>query len=76
MAFALISISLFVGGAMSASAVMFFEYLKSGDANIIAATQISSILFMIIPSYNLAMAINRLCLIYTLKTFSGKFLGL
>jgi hypothetical protein len=76
MAFAIISIGLFLFGSMSTSVVMFLESLKTGDDLIIIANKICSTIFMIIPPYNLGMAINRLNFIYNMRIFAGNFLGL
>jgi hypothetical protein len=55
--------------------VMLLENLKTEDDSLIIANRVCSIVFLIIPPYNLGMAINRLSFIYNLKMFAAKFLG-
>lgn len=75
MAFAIISIGLFLFGVTSTTTVMLLENLQTDDEGLETANRICSVVFLIIPPYNLGMAINRLSFIHNLKIFGGKFLG-
>ncbi|KAI6203529.1 ATP-binding cassette sub-family A member 1 [Aphelenchoides besseyi] len=74
MAFAIISIGLFLFGVVSTTSVMLLENLQTSDEGLEIANNICSIVFLIIPPYNLGMAINRLSFIHNLRIFGTKFL--
>jgi hypothetical protein len=74
MAFAIISLGLFLFGVVSTTTVMLLENLQTADQGLESANYVCSIVFLIIPPYNLGMAINRLSFIHNLRIFGGKFL--
>lgn len=75
MAFAIISIGLFLFGVISTTTVMLLENLQTSDEGLETANRICSVIFLMIPPYNLGMAINRLSFIHNLRMFAIKFLG-
>lgn len=54
---------------------MLLENLQTADEGLETANSICSVVFLIIPPYNLGMAINRLSFIHNLWIFAAKFLG-
>ncbi|KAI6182270.1 ATP-binding cassette sub-family A member 1 [Aphelenchoides bicaudatus] len=74
MAFAIISIGLFLFGVTSTTTVMLLENLQTDDEGLETASRVCSVIFLIIPPYNLGMAINRLSFIHNLRIFGAKFL--
>ncbi|KAI6229043.1 ATP-binding cassette sub-family A member 1 [Aphelenchoides fujianensis] len=74
MAFAIISIGMFLFGVVTTTSVILLETLQTSDQGLETANNICSIVFLIIPPYNLGMAINRLSFIHNLRIFGMKFL--
>lgn len=75
MAFAIITIGLFLFGVTSTTTVMVLENLETSDDSLVVANSVCSAVFLLVPPYNLGMAINRLSFVYNLKIFANKFLG-
>ncbi|KAE9551192.1 hypothetical protein FO519_005605 [Halicephalobus sp. NKZ332] len=73
-AYALIGIGLFFVGVVTSMTILLLENLVSSDDTLIVAHRICSIVFLVIPQYNLGVAISRLNFIYGVYVTAEQYL--
>uniref|UniRef100_A0A914DTF3 ABC transporter domain-containing protein n=1 Tax=Acrobeloides nanus TaxID=290746 RepID=A0A914DTF3_9BILA len=74
LAFALISIGIFFVGVVTTMTVMLLENLQTGDESLDTAHRICSGVFLLVPQYNLGMAMYRLSFVYTIYDYGRSYL--
>uniref|UniRef100_A0AC34QV07 ABC transporter domain-containing protein n=1 Tax=Panagrolaimus sp. JU765 TaxID=591449 RepID=A0AC34QV07_9BILA len=73
-AYAIIGIGLFFIGVVTSMVILLLENLVSSDDTLVVAHQICSIVFLIVPQYNLGVAISRLNFIYGVYITAEQYL--
>ena len=73
-AYAMIAIGLFFVGVVTSMIIILLENLVSDDEGLIMAHKICSVVFLIIPQYNLGIAISRINFVYGVYLTAEKYL--
>uniref|UniRef100_A0A7E4VBK1 ABC transporter domain-containing protein n=2 Tax=Panagrellus redivivus TaxID=6233 RepID=A0A7E4VBK1_PANRE len=73
-AYALIGIGLFFIGVVSSMTIILLENLISADETLVRAHSICSIVFLVLPQYNLGIAVSRLNFVYGVYQTAEKYL--